>query len=137
MKKRLFLVAVCSVMLSIGLVNAQPDRGRSIGHTRSEIRHSPARADKPLTKVNHKPTPVPPPPATRRHAHHSHAPVPPPPPAHRHHVHHHVHHHAVPVPPPPPVPRRVVYVASPATTAATVAGVAVVAGLLGAAISSR
>ena len=120
MKKRLFLVAVCSVMLSIGLVNAQPDRGRSIGHTRSEIRHSPARADKPLAKVNHKPTPV-----------------PPPPPAHRHHVHHHMHHHAVPVPPPPPAPKRVAYVASPATTAATVAGVAVVAGLLGAAISSR
>ncbi len=137
MKKRMLLAAICSVILSVGIANAQPREGRSSGHTRSEIHHSPAPAPKPIAKVNHKPAPVPPPPAPRHHAHHRPAPVPPPPPAPRHHAHH----RPAPVPPPPaPVPApapRVAYVASPVATAATVAGVAVVAGLLGAAIASR
>lgn len=91
MKKRMLLAAICSVILSVGIANAQPREGRSSGHTRSEIHHSPAPAPKPIAKVNHKPAPAP----------------------------------------------RVAYVASPVATAATVAGVAVVAGLLGAAIASR
>ena len=136
----MLLAAICSVILSVGIANAQPREGRSSGHTRSEIHHSPAPAPKPIAKVNHKPAPVPPPPAPRHHAHHRPAPVPPPPPAPRHHAHHGHHascaycisHRPAPVPPPPaPAPRKVVYVASPVTTAATVAGVAVVAGLLG------
>lgn len=159
MKKRMLLVAICSVILSLGIANAQPRKGHSSGHTRSEIHHSPAPkpiakvnhkpapAPKPIAKVNHKPAPVPPPsPAPRYHAHHRPAPVPPPPPAPRHHAHHGHHtscaycinHRPMPVPPPhAPAPRRVVHVASPVTTAATVAGVAVVAGLLGAAIASK
>ena len=146
MKKSMLLAAICSVILSVGIANAQPREGRSSGHTRSEIHHSPAPAPKPIAKVNHKPAPVPPPPAPRHHAHHRPAPVPPPPPAPRHHAHHGHHascaycisHRPVPVPPPPaPAPRKVVYVASPVTTAATVAGVAVVAGLLGAAMASK
>lgn len=116
MKKRMLLAAICSVILSVGIANAQPREGRSSGHTRSEIHHSPAPAPKPIAKVNHKPAPVPPPPQAPRH---------------------HAHHRPAPVPPPPPAPRKVVYVASPVTTAATVAGVAVVAGLLGAAIASK
>lgn len=140
MKKRMFLVAICSVMLSVGIVNAQPREGRTTGHTRSEIKHAPA--PKPVATVNHKPAPKP---VAKAH-HHRPAPVPPPPPAPRHHAHHGHHascaycisHRPVPVPPPPaPAPRKVVYVASPVTTAATVAGVAVVAGLLGAAIASK
>lgn len=145
MKKRMLLVAICSVILSLGIANAQPRKGHSSGHTRSEIHHSPA--PKPIAQVNHKPAPVPPPPAAPRyHAHHRPAPVPPPSPAPRHHAHHGhyascaycINHRPMPVPPPPaPAPRRVVHVASPVTTAATVAGVAVVAGLLGAAIASK
>ena len=131
MKKRMFLVAICSVMLSVGIVNAQPREGRTTGHTRSEIKHAPA--PKPVATVNHKPAPKP---VAKAH-HHRPAPVPPPPPAPLHHAHH----RPAPVPPPPaPVPApapRVAYVASPVATAATVAGVAVVAGLLGAAIASR
>ena len=146
MKKRMLLAAICSVILSVGIANAQPREGRSSGHTRSEIHHSPAPAPKPIAKVNHKPAPVPPPPAPRHSVHHRPAPVPPPPPAPRHHAHHGHHascaycisHRPVPVPPPPaPAPRKVVYVASPVTTAATVAEVAVVAGLLGAAMASK
>lgn len=145
MKKRMLLAAICSVILSVGIANAQPREGRSSGHTRSEIHHSPVPAPKPIAKVNHKPAPVPPPPqAPRHHAHHRPAPVPPPPPAPRHHADHGHHascaycisHRPAPVPP-PPAPRKVVYAASPVTTAATVAGVAVVAGLLGAAIASK
>lgn len=124
MKKRMFLVAICSVMLSVGIVNAQPREGRTTGHTRSEIKHAPA--PKPVATVNHKPAPKP---VAKAH-HHRPAPVPPAP-APRHHAHHR------PAPVPPPPAPRVVCVASPVATAATVAGVAVVAGLLGAAIASR
>lgn len=128
MKKRMLLAAICSVILSVGIANAQPREGRSSGHTRSEIHHSPAPAPKPIAKVNHKPAPVPPPPAPRHHAHHGHHAS----------CAYCISHRPVPVPPPPaPAPRKVVYVASPVTTAATVAGVAVVAGLLGAAIASK
>ena len=155
MKKRMLLAAICSVILSLGIANAQPRKGHSSGHTRSEIHHSPAPkpiakvnhkpapAPKPITKVNHKPAPAPKPIAK---VNHKPAPVPPPPAAPRHHAHHRHHasctycinHRPMPVPPPPaPAPRRVVHVASPVTTAATVAGVAVVAGLLGAAIASK
>lgn len=127
MKKRMLLAAICSVILSVGIANAQPREGRSSGHTRSEIHHSQAPAPKPIAKVNHKPAPVPPPPQAPRH--------------HADHGHHAscaycISHRPAPVPP-PPAPRKVVYAASPVTTAATVAGVAVVAGLLGAAIASK
>lgn len=137
MKKRMFLVAICSVLLSVGISNAKPVESRSVGHTRSEVKapaHNQSPAPKPVAKVNHKPAPVPvhhhPAPAN----HHRPAPVPPAP-AHHYHAH-----RPAPVPPAPvpaPAPRPVACVASPVATAATVAGVAVVAGLLGAAIASK